>query len=154
MKNGELENLKTGLESMLSYKGKSFNYKLLKNIDLIEEELKIFTQLRKQPHPDYINFENGRTILCMKHAKKDENGQAIIENGRYDIEDRVGFEIDFADVKSKYQDVIDDMMQTENDMMAFMNKDTDIDWVKIDYNEVPNDISGEDMKKIKFLISE
>ncbi len=136
-------------------KGKEFAYAVIKNIDILEKEAKIFEQLnQKQPHPDFINFENERQIVCIKHSKKDENGNPIIMNDQYQIENVPLFDIEMKEVQEKYKEVIQHQQDTQKEFIDFMEKDVTLELVKISINDVPNEITPNMLKVLKYMIND
>src|SRR4051812_4483300 len=78
MKNFELfeitQRLGQQLPSLEKLKGPKFHYALLKNIDILEKELKILQNASK-PTEKFMEYEKQRIALCEQFAGKDENGQ-------------------------------------------------------------------------------
>jgi hypothetical protein len=152
MKNKDLVQLSQTLNQVSGIKGKEFAYAVFKNKNLIEQEIKIFEQLRKDPHPDFQNYENERMIVCINYSQKDDNGNPVIENNQYKIEDWVGFQEDMKELADKYKDVIEDMENTRKEYEDFMEKESSIELITVKFENLPNDIDAITLERLKFMI--
>jgi len=152
MKNKDLVQLSQTLNQVSGIKGKEFAYAVFKNKNLIEQEIKIFEQLRKDPHPDFQNYENERMIVCINYSQKDDNGNPVIENNQYKIEDWSGFQEDMKELSDKYKDVIEDMENTRKEYEDFMEKESSIELITVKFENLPNDIDAITLERLKFMI--
>lgn len=152
MTNKELIELNNVLDQVSHIKGKQFAYAVFKNKSLIEEELKIFEKLKRDPHPQYQDYENERTILCITHSKKDDNGEPVINAGKYDIEDLGVFQKEFDELKVKYQEVFDDLKQAEDEYNDFLNDESKCELVKVSVSDLPDDIDAQFLMALKHMI--
>lgn len=154
MKNRELKDFQEVLERFSKVKGREFAYAIYKNKNIIEAEMKILEQIKRQPHPDFQNYENERTILCITYSEKDESGNPIIDNNRYRITDHEGFNKDFDELKVKYAEVIKDIEDAEHEYIDFMEKENSIDLYKISIKELPEDISGDEIAMLEPILKD
>jgi hypothetical protein len=152
MKNKDLIALAQTLNQVSDLKGKDFAYGVFKNKSLIEQEIKIFEQLRKAPHPDFQNYENERNIVCINYSKKDDNGNPIITNNAYQIEDMNGFNADMAELQIKYKEVLDDMTAARKEYEDFLEKESTIQLIKVKIENVPNDVTANLLSQLQFMI--
>ena len=154
----DLMSLNETLDKYSKVKGKEFAKAVFLNKDAIQKELKILQNFQRIPHPDYMNYENERMIICINYAEKDTNGNPIIENGpdgrqRYKIEDQMGFQIDFAELREKYKEVIDDMDNSQKEFDDFINQPSDVKLTKINLNSLPDEIDAQMIEELKFMIN-
>jgi hypothetical protein len=152
MKNKDLITLAQTLNEVSYLKGKQFAYAVFKNKSLIEQEVKIFEQLRKDPHPDFQNYENERNIVCINYSKKDDNGNPIITNNAYQIEDMNGFNTDMQELGEKYKDVLDDMNNARKEYEDFLEKESSVQLIKVNFNDIPEDVDANLLSKLQFMI--
>ena len=154
MKNKDLMTLSAALKEVSDIKGKNFAYAVFKNKNIIEEELEIFNKLQREPHPEFQNYEQERSILCITHSIKDENGNPQVMNNRYEIDpvQQVEFQSEFEELKDTYKEVIDDMQQAENDYNEFLDKDSEISLIKVKFDELPDEIDAVFLERIKWMI--
>lgn len=150
--NKELIELNAVLNEVTNIKGKKFAYMVVKNKSLIEQELKVFEEIKRNPHPDYEKYELERKELCESHSKKDENGNIKSVDGKYDIEDMGAFQKDFEVLKEKYKEVIDDLQAAEQDFNNFLNDEAKVELVKVKIDDLPDDIDAEFLLKLKSVI--
>jgi len=157
MKNKEVFGLREALNEVDYIRGKSFAYAVFKNKDLLDKEIEIINKLKKQPHPEYINFDNERTLLCQLHCEKDENQEPVYQYNpdgtqSFKIANIEGFNTEYVELSAKYQDVIDDMQKTKLDFDDFLNKDSEVILNKVNIDDLPEDVSASFLEKIKFMI--
>jgi len=152
MTNKELIELNKVLDQVSHIKGKQFAYAVFKNKSIIEEELKIFDKLKRDPHPQYQGYENERTALCINHSKKDKNGNPIVNAGKYDIEDLESFQKEFEELKEKYVEVFDDLKSAEDEYNAFLNDETKCELIKVKISDLPDDIDAQFLMALKNMI--
>lgn len=157
MKNKDIFTLRETLNEVDYVKGKAFAYAVFKNKEIFDKEIEIFNKLKKDPHPDYYNFENDRTLLCQIHSEKDENDQPIIAHNpdgsqSYKIIDLDKFNAEFADLSTKYKEVIDDMNNSKKEIEEFLNSESEVEIKKIEVSQLPDDITATFLNKIKFML--
>jgi hypothetical protein len=154
MKNRELKDFQNVLERFSTVKGREFAYAIYKNKSIIDGEMKILDQIKRQPHPDFQNYENERTILCITHSEKDESGNPIIEQNRYKIIDPAEFNKEFEELRTKYAEVIADLESAEKEFMEFMEKENPLELYKIEFSDLPQDISGSEIEMLKPILKD
>ena len=157
MKNSEIFGLREALNEVDYIRGKSFAYAVFKNKDLLDKEIEMINKLKKEPHPDYINFENERSLLCQINCEKDENGNPVLQYNpdgtqAYKIQDIQSFNTEYVQLSDKYKDVLEDMKTSKEDFDAFLEKQSDVELKKIKIDDLPNDISANFLEKIKYMI--
>jgi len=157
MKNKEIVAFREALNEVDYIRNKTFAYAVFRNKDILDKEIETINKLKRQPHPDYINFENERTLLCKIHCEKDENGNPILQYNpdgtqAFKIMDMQAFNTEFAEIQVKYEDVLKDMQDAKRDFDDFMEKDSDVELKKVNVNDLPDDISANFLEKIKFML--
>lgn len=153
----DLMNLNETLDKYTHVKGKEFAKAVFLNKNKIQKELQVLQDFQRQPHPDFMNYENERAIICVNYSEKDENGNPKTITGpdgnqRYKIEDQMNFQIDFAELKEKYKDVIEDMENSQKEFNDFTNQSTNIVLEKINMDALPDEIDAKMMEELKFMI--
>lgn len=159
MKNKEIFSAREALNDVDYIRGKSFAYAVFKNKEKLDKEIEIINGLRKEPHPDYINFENERTLLCQKHGEKDENGNPILNYNpdrtqSYKIVDYAAFNDEYQLIAEKYKDVLDDMKASKKEFDDFLDKESEVEITKIKIADLPEDVTANFLEKIKFMLDE
>ena len=157
MKNKEVFDLREALKEVDYIRGKSFAYAVLKNKELLDKEIEVINKLKKEPHPDYINYENERQLLCQVHCEKDDNDQPVLQHNldgtqAFKIGDMVKFQEEFAPVAEKYKEVLEDMQTSKNDYDEFLEKESTIELNKVTFNDLPEDVTAVILEKIKYMI--
>lgn len=164
MTNRELIELNQALEQLKSVKGKNFAYAVYKNKSLIEDEMKIFEQMQKEPHPEFQDYENERIELLNKYARKDDNGNPITVdagdgvNRKYDIadEDIPEFQNEFQQLREKYSEVVKHIEETKNEYEEFLDQESNISdqLVKVSIADLPEDVDFNFLKAIEPMLDD
>jgi len=157
MKNKEIFTLRESLNEVDYVRGKSFAYAVFKNKEMLDKEIEIINKLKKEPHTDYYNFENERTLLCQIHSEKDENGNPVLQYNpdgtqAFKIEDMQKFNDEYIKMADKYKEVLEDMNKSKKDFDEFLEKESDIVLKKIKVEDLPNDINASFLDKIKYML--
>lgn len=157
MKYKELFSIRESLNEVDYIRGKAFAYAVFKNKEILDNEIKVLDAIKKQPHPDYMNFENERTLLCMQHSERDENNEILFNylpdgNKSYKINDMDAFNQDYIKIAEKYEEVILDMETVKREYSEFLERDVDITFTKVNFKDLPDDINASFLDKIKFMI--
>lgn len=156
------EQLGSNIEKLKALRGAKFTYGVLKNIDVIEKEVKFIADIAK-PSDDFLAYDKKRVALCEEFAGKDESGQVkkkLVPGGasgqfEYDIDTESDVWLAAIDgLKLENKDVIDtrdEQVKAYNDMLKI---DATVAFHMIDLDEVPNDISMDLMRLIRPFIKE
>ncbi len=157
MKNNEIFGFRETLNEVDYIRGKTFAYSCFKNKEILDKEIEIINKLRKDPHPDYINFENERTLLCQIHSEKDENGKPVLiynpdGTQAFKIENLENFNKEYIEIAEKYKDVLDDMNKSKMEFDEFLQKESTIELNKVKIGDLPEEISASFLEKIKFML--
>jgi recombinational DNA repair protein RecR len=157
MKNGQLTGLMQGINSCGNLSGFKFAYTMAKNKKAIETEIQAFNELLKADNK-FLEYENKRIDLCNKHAKKDEDGKAImIKEGnseRFDIENEDKFNKDFSKLKVEFKSAIEARDEQIKKFNEFMLEDSTVELRKVDEDDVPEEITSAQLNSIIDLIDE
>lgn len=157
MKNKEIFDFRSALDELSDIKGKTFAYAVFKNKQLLDAEIEIVNQLRKQPSQDVIDYENERQLLCIKHADKDDNGDAVINynpNGTqsYQISDLEKFQKEHDKISAKYKDAIDENKKDQDEFIAYLEKESEVEVKKVKIDDLPEDVTAGFMEKIQYML--
>jgi len=155
------EQLANNIGNLKALKGAKFTYGLLKNIDLLEKEVKSVMEMSK-PSEEFLVYDKARIALCETHAKKDANGEIAKKEVQpnsgqfeYDIDTTSKVWIDaIEELKVTYKEAIDirdEQLKTYNELLS---AESDIVLSKIALSDIPNDITLELMKLIQPFVKE
>lgn len=157
MKNKDILIFREILNEVDYIRNKTFAYAVFKNKDILDKEIETFNKLKRNPHPDYINFENERILLCKIHSEKDENGEPILQQNpdgtqSFKINDMNKFNEEYQELIKKYDDVLKDMTEAKREFDEFMEKESEVELKKVRIEDLPDDISASFLEKIKFML--
>jgi hypothetical protein len=146
--------LEQGMGKLSNLKGVKLNYALVKNKRLIESEISILKEIMvDQPYSD---FTNKRIAINVKYAKKNENGNPVIENNHYII-DEENLEVhntEIAELLEQNKEVIDNFKKKEKEYYDLLETELDAEFHVIDIEEVPADITYEQMEILADFIAD
>jgi hypothetical protein len=147
----DLYTLKNSLDELKNLTGAKFSYTLMKNKILINEELKVLDDINKSSE-DYQRFELGRVELCEKYCEKDDNGKAVLYDNFYKIVDKDNFNADVLVLAEQYKDAIQAENERKKSFDALLNSETQIEFLKLNINDIPTNISVGQLEIIKDFI--
>lgn len=165
MKNYDLfvlaEQLANNLTTLKTLKGAKFTYGILKNIDLLEKEIKFVSETAK-PSEEFLAYDKARVALCEQYAKKDAEGNLEKKETHpgsnqfeYDIDTTSKEWNDAIDaLKAQYNTIIESRDEQVKDYNLLIDSQNDLEFYLIKLDDVPNDISLDLMKLIKPFIKE
>ena len=152
MKKRDLYVSMQSLNSVSELKGVKFAYALLKNKKKIEEEIKLFEEVIK-PNLEYEEYERKRIALCEVHSEKDAEGTPVIIGDKYKLIDVDLFNIELDKLKSGYQEIIDERISQINEYNVILDEDIDISFEKINFLDIPTNISPKELESIEFMVN-
>lgn len=157
MKNKDILKFREVLNEVDYIRNKTVAYAIFKNKEILDKEIETFNKLKRDPHPDYINFENERILLCKEYSEKDEQGNPMFQYNpdgtqSFKIIDMEKFSEEYQKLAKKYEDVLKDMQEAKREFDEFMEKESDIQLKKIKIEDLPDDISASFLEKIKFML--
>ena len=152
MKRKDLYNYLQVLTSVSDLKGVKFAYAVIKNKKKIENEIKILEEIII-PNPLFEEFEKKRIVLCEVHSEKDTNGNPTIIENKYKISDLELFNTELEKLRLNYKDIIDERYKQINDYNNILDEDTEMEFTKIGYIDLPINISAKELDSIDFMVN-
>jgi hypothetical protein len=155
MKKRDLYYLKEVLSKDVFLKAKDTKllYFTLRNLRVIEDEIKVLEEVKK-PSEAYIEYEKERIELCKKHAKKDEQGNPIIEQNRYVFDNINEFNIILAELITKHKSATDEYDKQYHEFSKLLDEENDISFYKINLEKLPKDLGIDEMTVLMYVIEE
>jgi len=153
------DKLNKNLDNFKHLRGAKFAYTILKNTNLLSDEIKTIQAL-SAASDRYKQYESERIELCQSLCKKDKEGNLIttnLGNGMYeysiDLNSKEWLD-GIAKLQEEYKDDITKYSQQISDYNVFLNKDTTLSFFKMTFEDVPSDISLEMMTIIEPFITD
>jgi len=163
MKNKDLFTFKEGLEEAKKLQGVKFAYAVAKNSKLVTGEIESLQETIK-PSEEYSEFEKERDEIVKKYAKKDKNGDPKQEtqevNGQtfsfYKIEEEgmADYNKDFEELKEGHKEIIEARDKQLEEYDNLLKEDCDIKVHMTVIDLVPENITGETLELIDWMIEE
>jgi uncharacterized LabA/DUF88 family protein len=166
MKVSALYVLRKTLIDLSSVQNKKLAYFCIKNLAKIEDYL---TDVEKEigsiNYAKLAEYDKERLDICRKYAEKDESGNPIFiqnannsSNFKIAAENRSNFEQEILDLKSRYKGELEAYNQAVQEHNMKLEQEVPAEFItslhKIKYEDLPYDISGEQLKNIEPLVIE
>jgi len=152
MKRKELYLHLQSLETIKDLKGVKFSYSILKNKRKFEEEIKLFEEVIK-PNNKYEEYEKRRITLCEIHSEKNDDGTPVIVGDKYKLIDMELFNIELEVLKEEYEEIISERIKQINEYNLILEEEINIDVAKINFIDLPVDITPKQLESIEFMIN-
>ena len=137
--------------SELKLPGVKFAYAVARNIQALKPEVTALQEAIKQS-PEYQAYEKARVDLATKHASKDEKGKPVIVGNEFAIEDQEAFDKAIEELKEKHKTTIEAREQQLKDFNELLEKDVDVTLFKVALEDVPQNITTNQMTSIFEII--
>ena len=129
------------------------SYAVMKNLRILGDELKKITN-RPRPTEKLKEWDKKRLELCKQYAKKDDNGDPIIIDNFYDIEDREAFDKANNELKEQYKVDIEEAEAQSKKYQEELQQDVKIKLYYIKSNDLPDNLTVEQLEKLEDIIIE
>jgi hypothetical protein len=148
----QLTNLKKILDTVSNYPSIEFAYAVFKNKQLIDNKL-MEVDFIKEVTPQVIEYEKKRVALCEEHAKKDSNGNPIVENDLYLVEDREAFQIKMQEILEEYRPFVEERQNQVELFNMKMNTAVELPFIKVKKEQLPPQINtAKALEELSFMI--
>lgn len=162
MKNKDLFSLYQGLKSVGKLVGVTFGYAVNKNLRTVKTELELLEETLK-PSEKYTEFLRKQEDIVRKYAKKNETGEFIMQTTmigedkkyNYDIkgsEEEVAKEI--KPLREEYKEVLEAREAQEKAYTELLEKESDFKPYTVKKEDLPKEITGDQMASIFDIIEE
>lgn len=151
MKRRELYMFMQSLNNLGNLKGVKFAYSIIKNKKKIEEEIKILEEVVK-PSDEFSKYEAERIELCELHCEKDDKGEPVVEDDKYKIIDESKFDKELETLKESYNTYITEREDQIKDYNKMLDDEIEMDFAKVNFDELPTDISTTQLESITFML--
>jgi hypothetical protein len=123
---------------------------IVKNLRRIEP---IIEEIMATDTSDVLNnFEQERLSLCNLFSKKDADGNPVIDNGRFVVEDQDVFNNSFEALKLKYKDDIDSFKAKQEAQVEMLKKEFNVELIKIKESDLPKDLDATKVEGLSSLL--
>ena len=153
MKRKELFQLKQALERVSTLKGVKFAYSIAKNLQEVNKEIEAVNKAIA-PSEEFMKYEKERIKLNEEYAEKTEDGNPKVENNNYVISprNRGAYEKRIEELKNKHKKVLSERDEQIKEYQALLEENADITVHKIQEDNLPSDITAEQIHGILQVI--
>lgn len=153
MKNKELFTLSQGIQTAGALTGVKLAYALAVNLKKVGEEIEAL-QAGIQPSEEVTAFEKARVDLCGNHAQKDEDGEAIIEDGSFVIEDVKVFNKALSALRSEYSEALEAQVKAQEEYKVLLEEDSSIVLTKVSLEAFPEEVTAAQMSQLMSMVKD
>jgi len=90
--------------------------------------------------------------MCKSHSKKDEKGEAIVNDDKFDIVDTVKFDGEYSILKDEYLEIIETREKQLKEFEDLMNEEITIEFIKLTLEDLPEDLTEKQLEMIDFML--
>lgn len=123
-----------------------FNYVIVKNIKLIEDELKK-VQASIEPTQEFIQMEHERVPIC-EFFSKDADGNVQLIDDEYQINDEDKFAEAMEPLQEKYKECLEYRQKQIDEHNQLLNESIEFNFIKLGKNDLPQKITQEELLEI------
>jgi predicted CopG family antitoxin len=136
------KNLKTSIK---------FAYAVARTLDKIKDEVNSLSKV-VEPSIEYQKYDSGRIEIAKKYAKKDENGQPLIDGQEFvfDPEGLKKFESEFIPDSN----LIDERKKQLEEFVLLLQEPSESEVYKISLNDFPDEISLGNMEIMYHMVED
>ena len=153
MKKLDLVKLNKTIEKLKHIKDTKFQYLLLKNKAIIKDEINTISEIAKVSS-EFLEYDQKRINLAKKYAKKDESGEVIVEYNNIVLADTASFTKEFTKLRKEYKKIIEAEEAKREEVDKILEEDIEFDFVKIDFDILPDELNQEDLENLQVIIHE
>lgn len=144
--------LYNALNSLNNLSGVSFSYTVAKNIRILKPEIEALTEAEK-PTEEFTKYEEERINLAKKYSKKDDEGESIIKDKKFVLENKKEFDKEFKKLKEENKEVLEGREKQVKEYLAVLETESSVELQKIDLSDVPDNITTNQMNSIYDIIT-
>jgi len=152
MKNKDLLSLYETLKQ-LDLIGVRFNYAVARNIAKLKPEIESLFKAQEKTK-EFSDFDLKRVEIAKKYSKKDEKGDPVIVDNKYDIDDQEGLQKEFDTLKSENTKVIEEREKQLEVFNELLEQENDIELYTISSSEIPQEISTKQLSGILSIVKD
>lgn len=124
-----------------------FSYALIKNIKTIELEIQKLNE-SIIPSDDFLKFEQERIQVCQDHTQKDENGDPIVIDNEFQIENQEEFNIALLPIKEKYGRILQLRQNQIDAYNRMLDEKIEMDLILVGVDELPKEMTPNELEDI------
>jgi hypothetical protein len=136
-------------------KGAKFNYAIIRNQSILKNELSLIEK-SFTPSKEYYQYETKRLGILKEYCEKDEEGKPIVEDDNYKVlpDKTEAYELALAPLKKEYEQALTERQKQLDDFNALVEEEIAFELHKVKLEDVPEDITKEQMEWVLPLIIE
>lgn len=152
MKKKEAIQLWNTLTALKRIKNTKFAYFVARNLGYLKSEIDALTEAQK-PDEKGQEYEHKRREVITAHAEKNEAGNPVESSpGFLKIPDMAKLSEALKDLDSEYKEVVEALNKQRKEFETILEEEISLELYKIKYENLPEEIDGNEMEVIMPLI--
>jgi len=153
MKRKDINVFKTDLTKLGTQPGLKFRYAYSKNMKLLDNEIEAIKDIIK-PSEEFVLFQQKLNELQISNAKRDDAGEPIIIDNNYIMNDMNKFTSEYDLLISESKELVQEREKQIKEFEIFMEEDINIDFIKLNNSDIPENVTANEFISISFMINE
>lgn len=153
MKRGELFTLHTLCLELRERASTKLVYAILKNLPKIDAEIEVI-KTADQPTETFMAFDEARVQLCVKFAKKTDDGQPVIVDNTFDIEDMPAFEVAIQELQAVHAEAVKERDAQITEVQRLLSEEVNLDLYQISVDDLPGDLVATQLEVLMPMIKQ
>jgi len=154
IKRTEIIQMFNGLQKLGNLEGVKFSYAIVKTAKILSDEIYALKESIKSSDA-FNEYERKRLELCNKYCSKDEAGKPLMKDGYFvGLDKNTDFIKEIETLKEKFKETLEARKKQEQEYAKMLDEEVDVDIYQISLEDVPKNITVEQMAIIEKLIKE
>jgi len=153
MTKGESIKLYQMLNTLGTLQGAKFAYAVSRNVSLLKPEIESLEKATEASEA-FKKLDEERLELAKKFAKKNEAGEPIEKDGSFIMEDENLWSEAFTELKEANKETWEERIKQIEDYNELIKTDSVVELHKVSLNDIPANISVQQMYGISEMIDE
>ena len=132
-------------------------YGIAKNKRIVETEVKSIEEAQKnQQLPEGIEeYEQKRLGLCEKFCDKDEEGKPVVNGNTFVIvKERPAFDTELLKLQEEFKEPLSTRQKQDLEFQDFLKEEVNVDFHQIKIDDLPNNVTGQQVEVLGDIIIE
>ena len=148
--------------TLSSFKGvynKSFSMYIILNVKKMRSTMEEIEEMRKSsaPSPEYVELQQKEIDMLNKYCDRDENRNPIqLSPNRYKINPELleEYKIEKEKLMKDNEEILREYDSIQENINTLLEEEVEIDFIKIPFDCVPEDISVNDMEILSEIVKD
>lgn len=134
-------------------KGTKFSYFVLKNLAILDKEMKKL-EVEVKPSEKYLEWDKKRSELCKTFSQKDSEGNPVVQNKRYVIANKETFDKELDKLKFGYNTIIKEHETRVNEFQKNLSRSkVELSLHGLASENLPDELTANQLKVVELFLT-